>query len=123
MKKSMLIFACVSLSLAVIVSRGIAEPGPSRIKEKIAVDTVLKSEHFTPTRVIVGTSNSVWFVAARCLLTNTIDLVTVQVSGQAVSVQMEHYLHTAEGWHVHPMPRSGVTDLQRKIEDEVSKAP
>ena len=121
MKKSILIFACVSLSLAVIISRSLAEPGPVNPKEKGAVDKVLKSEHFTPTRVIEGPGNSVWFVAARSLATNTIDLATVQVSGQVVTAQMEHYVRTAEGWHVRSLPTSGVTDLQRKIEDELSK--
>ena len=121
MKKTILVVACLSLSLAFIVSSSLAQLARGSLKERGAVDKVLKSEGFTPTLAIEGPSNSVWFVAARCIDTNTVQQVAVHVSGQVVNIQMEHYRRAAEGWQAHPMPRSGVTGLQRRIEDEVAK--
>jgi len=113
MKKTILVVACVSLSLAFILSNGLAQLARGSLKERATVDKVLKSEGFTPALAIEGPSNSVWFIAARCIDTNTMQQVAVHMSGQVVNVQMEHYRRAAEGWQSHPMLRSGVTGDSR----------
>jgi hypothetical protein len=103
MKKSILVVACVSLSLAVIISRSWAGPETAAAKEKEAVDKVLKAEKFTPTVAIEGPSNSVWFVASR-------------IFGAKAT-----YEPIAEGWKRYNVPPGLVVNLQSKIENEVGK--
>ena len=121
MKKTILIVACVSLLFAVSISRSLAAPGTATLKEKEAVDKVLKGEGFTPTLVIAGPNNTASLVAVRCFDTNTIYQVAVYVHAQTINVQVEHYRRGAQGWQVHPLPTSYATGLQRKIENEVAK--
>jgi hypothetical protein len=121
MKKSILVAACISLSLAVIISRSWAGPGTAATKEKEAVDKVLQTEKFTPTVEIEGPSNSVWFVASRVFGAKGIEQVIVNVHGKTANVQMATYVHDGRGWHRNNGPSVVVTDLQRKIENEVGK--
>jgi hypothetical protein len=118
MKKTILVFACVSLSLAVVISRSLAGPGTADAKGKAAVEKVLKVEGFTPTTAIEGPSNSVWFVAARVIGANLVEQVMVNVHGHAVIVQIASCQRAAQGWQRREAP-GAVTDLQRKIEKEV----
>jgi hypothetical protein len=118
MKKSILVIACVTLSLAVFVSRGLAGPGPAAEKEKAVVDKVLKAENFTPSVAIEGPTNFVWFVAVRSFGTNSIEQVLVRVHGQEAKVQRAMYRRTAQGWQPVQMPASLETELQSKIQNE-----
>jgi hypothetical protein len=121
MKKALLVAACISLSLAVIISRSWAGPETAAAKEKEAVDKVLKAEKFTPTVAIEGPSNSVWFVASRIFGAKAIEQVIVNVHGKTVNVQMATYEPFAQGWKRNNVPPSLVVNLQSKIENEVGK--
>ena len=121
MKRTILVVACVSLSLAVIISRSLAGPGTADAKGKEAVEKVLKAEKYTPTIAIEGPSNSVWLVACRVFGTKAIEQVIVNVHGKTVNVQMATYEPIPEGWKRNDVPSVLVVSLQRKIENEVSK--
>ena len=82
MKRTILVVACVSLSLAVIISRSLAGPGTADAKGKEAVEKVLKAEKYTPTVAIEGPSNSVWLVACRVFGTKAIEQVIVNVTAK-----------------------------------------
>ena len=121
MKKSILVAACISLSLAVIISRSWAGPGTAAAKDKEAVDKILETEKFTPTVEIEGPNNSVLFIAARVFGAKGIEQVIVNVHGKTANVQVATYVHDDRGWHRNNGPAAVVTDLQHKIENEVGK--
>ena len=121
MKKSILVAACISLSLAVIISRSWAGPGTAAAKDKEAVDKILETEKFTPTVEIEGPNNSVWFIAARVFGAKGIEQVIVNVHGKTANVQMATFVRDDRGWHRNNGPSAVVTDLQHKIENEVGK--
>jgi hypothetical protein len=121
MKRTILVVACVSLSLAVFISRGLAGPGTADAKGKEAVEKVLKAEKYTPTVAIEGPNNSVWLVACRVFGAKAIEQVIVNVHGKTINVQMATYEPIAEGWKRNDVPSVLVADLQRKIENEIVK--
>ena len=76
-------------------------------------------DNFTPALVVEGPSNSVWFVAARCVGTTNIQQVAVHMQGKAVNVQMETYSRVGQSWRVHPTVTSSVIALQHKIQNVI----